>query len=171
MGDPDNLVILNGYIGAFLLAGAMLAVSQTASALTKNQVIALVISVFLNLLFFLSGLEYVLSFFRNFAPEYIVNMVSSFSFLTHLSLFVLGVMSVESLLFFVSLIIMFNFFTFVIINYKTTGTAFWLNNKTFLGYACAIILAFVAFTGINLFANGVLSNVRIDFTEEKLFTL
>ena len=66
LGDPDNWVIFNSYVGAFLLSGAMLAVSQTASALTKNQVVALVISVFINLLFFLSGIEYVLSFYHGF---------------------------------------------------------------------------------------------------------
>ena len=171
LGSPDNWVIFNSYVGAFLLSGAMLAVSQTASALTKNQVIALVISVFMNLLFFLSGLEYVLSFFRNFAPEYIINLVSSFSFLTHLSLFVSGVFDFSSLVFFVSLIIVFNFLTFTIINYKTTGAAFWLKKKSAIGYISAVVLALVAFVGINLFANGVLNGKRIDFTEEKLFTL
>ena len=171
LGNPDNWVIFNSYLGAFLLAGAMLAVSQTASAFTKNQVIALVVSVFLNLLFFLSGLEYILSFFRGFAPEFILELVSSFSFLTHLSYFIFGLLGLESLVFFISLICIFNFFTFVIINYKTTGTAFWLNSKSLIGYISAIILIFVAFVGINLFANGVLKGKRIDFTEEKLFTL
>ena len=55
LGTPDNWVILCSYIGSFMLAGAMLAISQTMSALTKNMVIALVLSVFANLLFFLSG--------------------------------------------------------------------------------------------------------------------
>lgn len=171
LGDPDNWVIFNSYIGAFLLAGAMLAVSQTASALTKNQVVALVVSVFFNLLFFLSGLEYVLGFFRGIVPEYIINLISSFSFFTHLSSFILGMMKAESIFFFVSLIVMFNFFTFVIINYKTTGTAFWLNKKSGLGYASVVVLMFVAFIGINLYANGILKGKRIDFTDEKLFTL
>ncbi len=171
LGNPDNWVIFNGYVGAFLLSGAMLAVSQTASALTKNQVIALVVSVFINLLFFLSGLEYVLSFFRNFAPEYVINLVSSFSFLTHLSLFISGVFDFSSLVFFVSLIMVFNFLTFTIINYKTSGTAFWLNSKSGLGYVSAVVLIFVGFLGLNLFVNGILSGKRIDFTEEKLFTL
>ena len=171
LGEPDNWVIFNSYLGAFLLSGAMLAVSQTASALTKNQVISLVISVFMNLLFFLSGLEYVLSFFRSFAPEYIINLISSFSFLTHLSLFISGVFDFSSLVFFVSLIIVFNFLTFTIINYKTSGTTFWLKTKSSIGYVSAVALVFVAFVGINLFANGVLGGKRIDFTDEKLFTL
>jgi len=83
LGNPDNGVILGGYLGSFLLAGCMLAISQTMSALTKNQVIALVLSVIANLLFFLSGVEYVLSFFRAFASQTFIEMIASFSFLTH----------------------------------------------------------------------------------------
>ena len=44
LGFPDNPVILNSYLGAFLLAGTMLAISQTASALTQNQVVSLILS-------------------------------------------------------------------------------------------------------------------------------
>ena len=62
LGSPDNAVIAAGYLGSFLLAGCMLAISQTMSALTKNQVIALVLAVIANLFFFLSGLEYVFYF-------------------------------------------------------------------------------------------------------------
>jgi len=44
LGEPDNHVIVFSYLGAWLLAGCMLAISQTMSALTKNQVVALVLS-------------------------------------------------------------------------------------------------------------------------------
>ena len=170
LGNPDNGVIFNSYLGAFLLAGAMLAVSQTASALTKNQVIALVIAVFLNLLFFLSGLEYVLSFFRSFAPDYIIDMISSFSFLTHSFSFNFGLFELRDLVFFGSLIIMFNFFTGLIISLKTSGTVNWLKTSSVIGSIIAAVLIFTAFVGINLFANNVLRRSRIDFTQEQLFT-
>lgn len=51
LGTPDNGVITLSYAGSFVLAGCMLAISQTMSALTKNQVIALVLSVVANLAF------------------------------------------------------------------------------------------------------------------------
>lgn len=51
LGTPDNGVIALSYAGSFVLAGCMLAISQTMSALTKNQVIALVLSVVANLAF------------------------------------------------------------------------------------------------------------------------
>ena len=83
LGSPDNGVIAGSYLGSWVLAGCMLAISQTMSALTKNQVIALVLAVIVNFLFFLSGVEYVLGFFRMFAPAAVVDMVASFSFLVH----------------------------------------------------------------------------------------
>ena len=170
LGSPDNWVIFNSYLGAFLLAGAMLAISQTASALTKNQVIALVIAVVLNLLFFLSGLEYVLGFFRGIAPDYIISMISSFSFLTHAANFNFGIFELRGLIFFVSLIVMFNFFTSVIVSFKTAGTASWFKTTSVAGCLLASLLVFGAFFGLNLFADNILRQFRVDFTAEQLFT-
>lgn len=171
LGFPDNPVILNSYLGAFLLAGTMLAISQTASALTQNQVVSLILSIFLNLIFMFSGLEYVLGFFRTFAPDYIVDLISSFSFLTHLSLFSLGNLQLHSLVFFISIIFLFNFLTSSIINIRTLGCSFFLKNKSFFGRCSVAILIFISFIGINLFANGLLKSLNIDFTEDKIFTL
>src|SRR5271154_6984977 len=44
LGHPDNGVILASYIASFLMAGAFLAVGSAISALTKNQVIAFVVT-------------------------------------------------------------------------------------------------------------------------------
>ena len=46
LGAPDNGVIAGSYLGSWVLAGCMLAISQTMSALTKNQVIALVLALY-----------------------------------------------------------------------------------------------------------------------------
>ena len=83
LGNPDNTVIIIGYLGCFILAGAMLAISQTMSALTKSPVIALVLGVFVNLLFFWSGFEYVLFWARELFSDVIVDTIISFSFLAH----------------------------------------------------------------------------------------
>src|SRR5690606_6340095 len=44
LGDPDNGVILAGYLGSWLMAGGLLAIGACISAATKNQVIAFIIS-------------------------------------------------------------------------------------------------------------------------------
>ncbi len=170
LGSPDNGVILNSYFGAFLLSGAMLAISQTASSLTKNQVVALVIAVVINLLFFLSGLEYVLRFFRGFAPDYIIDMISSFSFLTHIANFNLGILELRDLVFFASLILVFNFLTGMIISAKTSGSSAFFKKTSLNGNILTTLLVLAAFTGLNLLANNTLRLTRFDFTEEKLFT-
>ncbi len=102
LGEPDNAVILSGYIGAFLMAGAYLAVGSCVSATTKNQVIAFVIAVVISFLFILSGFPLVLDFFRDWAPQAVVNAVSSLSFLTHFSSITKGVIDLRDLIYFVS---------------------------------------------------------------------
>src|SRR6185503_9776383 len=42
LGDPDNGVIVAGYVGSLLLAGAFLSIASLTSALTRNQVIAFI---------------------------------------------------------------------------------------------------------------------------------
>lgn len=43
LGDLDGGIVLSGYIGAFLLAGAFTAIGTLASTLTSNQIIAFLI--------------------------------------------------------------------------------------------------------------------------------
>lgn len=45
LGRPDNGIIVAGYVGALLLAGADLAIGSAASATTKNQVVAFALAV------------------------------------------------------------------------------------------------------------------------------
>lgn len=171
LGHPDNSIIFISYIGSFLLAGCMLSISQTMSALTKNQVIALVLSVIANLLFFLSGLEYVLGFFRNFAPLPLIDMIASFSFLTHFDTISHGLIEARDLIFFISLILLFNFTTAIIISFKTSGTSRFLKSTHRNYYILCVFLLLGGFIGVNLLANNLLRRFQYDFTAEKIFTL
>lgn len=171
LGHPDNSVIAVGYFASFILAGCMLSISQTMSALTKNQVIALVLSVIANLIFFLSGIEYVLGFFRSFAPQSVIDMIASFSFLTHFYTFSNGLLELRDLIFFASVIILFNFTAVLIVSFRTSGTSDWLKSTSRSYYILAFICLLAAFAGLNLLANNKLRNIRYDFTEEKIYTL
>ncbi len=104
LGNPDNTVILSGYLGSLLMAGGFLAIGSCISALTKNQVIAFVISVVICFLFILSGFPLVIDFFSSWAPQAIVNVISSFSFLTHFESIKKGVIDIRDVVFFASLI-------------------------------------------------------------------
>ena len=45
LGQPDNGVIVASYVGSLLMAGGYLAIGSCMSALTRSQVIALILSV------------------------------------------------------------------------------------------------------------------------------
>lgn len=104
LGDPDNTVILAGYLGSLLMAGGFLAIGACISALTKNQVIAFVVSFVICFAFNLSGFPMVIDMFSAWAPQPIVDVVSSFSFLTHFNSIVKGVIDLRDLVFFATLI-------------------------------------------------------------------
>ena len=104
LGDPDNTVIAAGYIGSLFMAGGFLAIGSCISAFTKNQVIAFVISVVICFLFIVSGFPLVLDFFRAWAPQAIVNLISSFSFLQHFNSIQKGVIDARDVVYFGSLI-------------------------------------------------------------------
>ncbi len=118
LGNPDNSVILAGYIGSLLMAGAFLAIGSCMSALTKNQVIAFVITVVVCLAFILSGFPLVLDFFSGWAPQLIVKTISSFSFLTHFNAIGKGVIDLRDIIYFFSLIAFWLFATAILIEMK-----------------------------------------------------
>ncbi len=66
-------MILAGYVGSWLMAGGLLAISAAVSALTRNQVIAFVLAAAICFLFLMSGLELVQAFFRGWAPDALVD--------------------------------------------------------------------------------------------------
>ena len=104
LGNPDNTVILAGYLGSLLMAGGFLAIGSCISALTRNQVIAFVISFVICFAFNLSGFPMVVDLFRAWTPQAVVDVISSFSFLTHFNAIQKGVIDIRDLVFFASLI-------------------------------------------------------------------
>jgi ABC-2 type transport system permease protein len=118
LGEPDNGVIVAGYIGSFLMAGGFMAIGSCVSAVTKNQVIAFVISVVVGLGFVLSGFPLVLDFFQGWTPQFFLELVSSFSFLTHFNDISRGVIDFRDIVYFLSLIGFWLFATALILEWK-----------------------------------------------------
>ena len=118
LGEADNGVILAGYIGSWLMAGAFLAIGACASAITRNQVIAFVLSAAVCLAFVMSGFPLVLQFFSGWAPQELVQVISSFSFLSHFNSIAKGVIDLRDLIFFVSLIAFWLFANAVLIEWN-----------------------------------------------------
>ncbi len=104
LGDPDNGVIFAAYIGSFLMAGGFLAIGACISAMTKNQVIAFIITVVICFIFLLAGSPLVLNFFKAWMPQSIVDAISSLSFLTHYISISKGVIDLRDVIYFFTLI-------------------------------------------------------------------
>lgn len=104
LGSPDNGVILASYIGSLLMAGAFLAIGSALSALTKNQVIAFVLTAAICFLLTVSGTPLVLEAFSGWAPSFVTEAVASMSFLTHFQAIQRGVLDLRDLVFFGTLI-------------------------------------------------------------------
>ena len=118
LGDPDNGVIWGAYVGSFLMAGAYLAITCLTSSMTRNQVIAFIISVVVCLVLILAGWPPVTSFVTQMFPDmpWLVSLVSSFSVMTHFEDFQRGVIDSRHLIFFLSVISFSLFSTSVMLN-------------------------------------------------------
>ena len=106
LGEPDNNVILISYFGSWLMAGAFLALTSCLSALTKNQVIAFIISSISGFVLIMAGFNLVLSAVRSWSPNWITETISSMSILSHFSRIQMGVFDLSTLVFFISMIIL-----------------------------------------------------------------
>lgn len=118
LGDPDNGVILAGYIGSLLMAGGYLAIASCLSATTQNQVIAFVVGTVVCFAFTVSGAPLVLEFFSAWAPDALLDQIAGFSFLTHFTSIVEGVIDLRDLVFFASLIGVWLFVNVIVIEHK-----------------------------------------------------
>jgi ABC-2 type transport system permease protein len=121
LGNPDNGVILASYLGSFFMAGACLAVTAMTSAMTRNQVVAFIVSVVLLLFLILAGFPPVTNFFVNWAPPWVVDGIASFSVMTHFDSIQKGVLDTRDILYFLSVVIFSLFTTSVIIRTHRAG--------------------------------------------------
>jgi len=121
LGDPDNGVIVCGYIGSVLLAGAYLALSCMTSAMTRNQVISFIVAVMLCLVLILVGFTPVTDLISRWAGPGLVEVVAGFSVLTHFDGLQKGVIDSRDLLYFLSVMLFALFTTGVIIRGHRAG--------------------------------------------------
>ena len=104
LGEPDNGTIFAGYLGSLFLAGAYLAITCMTSAMTRNQVIAFILSVVICLFLILAGFSPVTDLMVRWASPALVDTVAAFSVVAHFDGFQKGVVDTRDLLFFLSVI-------------------------------------------------------------------
>ncbi|MGH8092557.1 MAG: ABC transporter permease [Chthoniobacterales bacterium] len=121
LGNPDNGVILAGYIGSLLLAGTYLSISAMTSALTRNQVISFILSVVICLFLILVGYPPVTDLLVQWVNPWLVQAISDFSVMTHFDSIRKGVLDSRDILFFFSVIGFSLFTTSVILRSRRAG--------------------------------------------------
>jgi len=105
LGNPDNGTIAAGYIGSWLMAGAFLAIGSCLSALTRNQVVAFILSVVVCFGFLLSGLPMVMNLFSGWAPQGVLDMIADFSFLARFASISKGILDLRDIVYFALVIV------------------------------------------------------------------
>jgi len=101
LGSPDNGVIIAGYIGSWLMAGAFLAIGACLSAVTQSQVVAFVLTLVVCFLLILVGQPQVMEFFHGALPRKLVNGLAHLSMVRHFEAVSRGVLDLRDLLYFV----------------------------------------------------------------------
>lgn len=118
LGDPDNGVVLAGYLGAWLMAGGFLAIGSCLSAATKNQIIAFILTLVVCFILVVSGFPIVQDVFSSWAPLWVVDGLSNMSFLTHFNAISRGVIDLRDLVYFLVLIVAWLYATVIVIDMK-----------------------------------------------------
>jgi ABC-2 type transport system permease protein len=116
LGNPDMGLIITGYLGSVLLAGAFLAVGCFFSALTKNQVISFILSVAVLAVMVYASMPTTYRYLSSFLPIGFVSTVTNLSILNHFESVQRGMIEFKDLAYFILLIIGFNYACMLVLN-------------------------------------------------------
>lgn len=175
LGSPDNGVIVAAYLGSLLMAGTYLAISCMTSAMTRNQVVSFILSVVICLFLVLCGFPPVTNLLTRLDRPWIVDLVSSFSVMTHFQPFTTGMVDSRDVIFFLLVIAFCLFTNSVIVRNHGAGSApklKGLKKKNFEArlYSTAGVAAmFLVLLAVYVVTSA--AKVRIDVTAEKSHTL
>ena len=118
LGDPDNLTILSGYIGSFLICCSFLAITCLISAFTRDQVSCLIISCSVCVLLVVIGFDDVTRIIAQSFSETTTEAIVSTAVLDHYQPLLRGAVRIQDLTYFSSIIIACLICTSAILNSK-----------------------------------------------------
>lgn len=160
LGTPDWGVVVCGYVGSLLLAGAATAIGVFGSTLSRSSVVGFVVALALVFTLLLFGFDPVTSALAGWGvPMSLVDGVGACSLLTHYEALQRGVLDVADVGYYVGMMVFF----LVAAKMVTDGRRGASKGVVGLVAVGAIVVAGVA----------ILSNLplRADFTAEHLYTL
>ena len=104
-GDPDLGPVFTGYVGLLLYGGAALSVGLFTSSLTGNQIVAAVVS--FGILLFMSVIQQAAASVSGIPAT----IIKEISIVTHFDDFSRGIIDTRGIIYYLSVIIVFLFFT------------------------------------------------------------
>ncbi len=123
LGNPDNGVIMSGFVATYLVALCFLSITSMVSALTRSQLVALLISVTICITIWLSGLPHVFEVLINMKGGWLVfwpvlKLVNVLGVMPHFTELAKGVLGLRDIVFFLTFITFCLFATSVAIRLK-----------------------------------------------------
>jgi len=123
LGDPDNGVIMAGFVATFFVALCFLAVTSVASAMTRSQLVALLVSVTICLVLWLGGLPVISELVMNMQGPSLVfwpllKLINALGLMPHFTELAKGVLGLRDIVFFLTFIAFCLFATSVVIRLR-----------------------------------------------------
>lgn len=123
LGDPDNGVVMAGFVATFFVALCFLAVTSVISAITRSQLVALLVSVAICMMLWLGGLPHLSELLMNLKGGWLVfwpvlKLVNVLGVMPHFTELAKGVLGLRDIVFFLSFITFCLFATSVAIRLK-----------------------------------------------------
>ncbi|MDR6938331.1 MULTISPECIES: ABC transporter permease subunit [unclassified Luteibacter] len=120
LGDPDNGVILAGYVGSWLMAGAFIAIGTCMSASTRSQIVAFILTAAVCFLLLLVGQPQVVDFFQDSLPPRLIGALGQLSISRHANAIARGVLDLRDLVYFFATIVAWLGASVIVLDLKRT---------------------------------------------------
>ena len=114
LGDLDTGPVIGSYAGTLLLGMAYIAFGLFVSSITRNQIVAFLISVVVLFLLFILGEPIV----TNVVPKFLVPVVQFMSFNYHFEPLSRGVVALRDVFYFISATLLFLFMTTLSLDFR-----------------------------------------------------
>ena len=151
IGNLDLASTIGSYIGLLFLAASYTAVGIFASSISKNQIVAFIIAVFLCLFFYVG--------FESLADYFSSNALSSLGMQAHFESISRGIIDTRDFLYFITITVIFLFLTKLGISSERIASKS-IKNATLI---CAVLIL------LNVLTQGYYK--RFDLTSDKRYTL
>lgn len=159
LGEPDLGPIISGYLGSFLVAGAMLAVALWANILGRAPAAGFVLGVVMLFVLLASGWGFLMSLLEGTLPQSVIQQLVNYSILDRYRNFTYGLIDLRDVVFYLSILTVFLTFSHAALLLRLERGRVWLKAIS------PVILALLAAVAVHF------TIVRLDTTQERLHTL